>query len=158
MNWIDSHQFFIFYRNHYFVIDNTRTFCRHYFTCTIHQIFVIWNDIIAAIRTGVYGSTFWSTETTFILYMACGQFPDWTVPRLTLPRRTFPRTDDSPTGHFPEGHFPNWTFSRTDISPTRHFPDHMFWWVFFFQIIFCLFALEFTKLWYKAMTWISYNK
>ena len=45
-------------------------------------------------------------------FSVCGQFPDWTVPRLTLPRRTlprrtFPRTDNSPTGHFPDWTFPH---------------------------------------------------
>ena len=79
-----------------------------------------------------------------------------TVPRLKLCRghvpdghfaeRTIPRPDTSPNDTSPTGHFPTKKFPRTDISPTGHFPDHMFWWDFFFQIIFCLFILEFTKL------------
>ena len=87
-------------------------------------------------------SIYWYADSS-----PAGQFPDWHFAE-----------DISPTGNFPEGHFPDWTFPWTDISPTGHFPDHMFRWDFFFQIVFCLFVLEFTKLWYKAATWISYNK
>ena len=89
-------------------------------------------------------SIYWYADSS-----PAGQFPDWHFAEDTSP------TDTSPTGHFLSK-----TFPRTDISPTGHFPDHMFWWdfYFFFQIIFCLFVLEFTKLWCKAVTWISHNK
>ena len=51
-------------------------------------------------------------------FSVCGQFPDWTVPRLTLPR-----LDTSPIGHFPTKTFP-WT----DISLTTCFSE-----IFFFS-------------------------
>ena len=88
-------------------------------------------------------------------FSVCGQFPDWTVPRLTLPRGQFPDWH-FPDGNFPDGHFPERTISRRtlpqlDISPLRHFPEWSFPWpdislttcfseIFFFKSFFvCLY-------------------
>ena len=73
-----------------------------------------------------------------------GQFPDWNFPDGQFSDRTLPRR----------------TLSRLDISPLRHFPDRTFPWPhvlvrFFFFSNHFLFVLEFTKLWYKAVTWIG---
>ena len=87
-------------------------------------------------------------------------FPDRNFSDRHFPEWTVPRPDTSPKDTFPTGHFLTKTFPRTDISPLRHFPERTFHWpdislttcfwgIFFFQIIFCLLVLEFTKLWYK---------